>query len=315
MKTRRLRLEPLEKRIALDGNVLATVDGGNLVVEGDHLGNGVEISPGENLWEYRVAGTTLGGTGSPTTVNGSASPVLLYGVTGDIDIRTNRGDDHVWLHGDGVQVIDPLVVFDDLLVQTGAGDDTLLVEHFVQVYDDFRASSSMGQDSIEASHLMVGGRLGFSTYSALEPLNGMDSIRALQVYVKDDVHIRTSRLNDTVELTYVTMGEDLFVDTHAGNDTVDLIVNVNDQTEIMTGSGADEVEIWYSDFGLSTEHKLDLTVDLGDGDDVFGMFASTVHGIVHLKGGAGHDEANDNIATDNVFGQLWMFGFEALYTP
>jgi len=86
---RQCAVESLENRALLAGNVTAIVDDGSLVVRGDVAGNGVAIHQ-TDIGRYVVTGFDLGGA---TTVNGSSSPQIFNGVTADIVVDLQGGDD------------------------------------------------------------------------------------------------------------------------------------------------------------------------------------------------------------------------------
>lgn len=97
---RLLRIESLETRNLLAGNVTTSVTGaGDLQIIGDVLGNEVHIDQiGLAAGEYRITGV-----GSPaTTVDGSTSPVVVTGVTRDLQFELDDGIDVVHVIGSDV---------------------------------------------------------------------------------------------------------------------------------------------------------------------------------------------------------------------
>src|SRR5262245_15342838 len=94
---RPLEVEKLEDRCLMAGNVTAALVGGVLQVRGDDVANAVDIT--NNLvGDYVLTGQT-GGTGGPTTVNGSSGPVTIPGsVSVPLDIQMGNGNDEVALH-------------------------------------------------------------------------------------------------------------------------------------------------------------------------------------------------------------------------
>src|SRR5262249_14916053 len=83
---RTLHVEQLEGRAMLAGNVTASVSGGNLIIRGDNVDNGVVISqtdPGT----YLVTGIDT--AGGPTTINGNTDATFT-GVTGSFDIDLKK---------------------------------------------------------------------------------------------------------------------------------------------------------------------------------------------------------------------------------
>ncbi len=86
---RKMFLEGLENRTMLAGNVTAFVDDGDLIVRGNAANNGVAIHQ-TGAGEYVVSGFALNGA---TKVNGGSNPVVLSGVTGDVIVDLQAGDD------------------------------------------------------------------------------------------------------------------------------------------------------------------------------------------------------------------------------
>lgn len=87
---RRLNVEGLEKRAMLAGNVSVVVDGGDLIITGDGAANGVALRQ-IDTGRYAVTGFSIGA--GNTTVNGGTNAVVVNGVTGDIEVDLNAGDD------------------------------------------------------------------------------------------------------------------------------------------------------------------------------------------------------------------------------
>jgi hypothetical protein len=124
--------EPLESRQLLAGNVTAVLDGGDLDIRGDNLGNRIsvtQIGPGT----YRV-------TGIGTTVNGGAGPVDIAGVTDDVDIRLGDGDDAVLVFSAEIP--------DELEIRTRGGNDLVTVSS-VSVNGETEVKTKDGIDLLE----------------------------------------------------------------------------------------------------------------------------------------------------------------------
>jgi hypothetical protein len=85
-----LRLEPLEQRLLLDGNVLVTVSGNDVFITGDDLGNAISITQDPSFLII---------SGSATTLNGGAGPINIARPIRNITIVMNDGYDSVSLTG------------------------------------------------------------------------------------------------------------------------------------------------------------------------------------------------------------------------
>jgi hypothetical protein len=91
IRDRRRSFESLESRQVMAGNITAVIDaGGNLVITGDDLENGLYITQSEQ-GEFQILG--LEANGAATTINGSTELITLKNVTGSITIKTGIGND------------------------------------------------------------------------------------------------------------------------------------------------------------------------------------------------------------------------------
>ncbi len=88
------RMEALEPRLLLSGNVEVELKGGALCVTGDDQANDIvieEVVPGGG--RFRVSSGA-----DPTTINGGAGPVELEPVTGGVKAKFGGGDDDVQIN-------------------------------------------------------------------------------------------------------------------------------------------------------------------------------------------------------------------------
>jgi hypothetical protein len=104
--------EQLESRLAMAGNVLAHVSGGNLIVGGDDVGATITVS------QPRPGQFTL--TGNDTTINGSAQPATFTKVTGDLRFNFGAGDDSLQF-----DETSPISVRGNLSINGGKGSNTV----------------------------------------------------------------------------------------------------------------------------------------------------------------------------------------------
>jgi hypothetical protein len=91
-----LAFEKLESKQMLAGDVVVSVVEGNLIIEGDELGNQIAVSSGEGAGAYVIRGlegTTvkLGEDGAPAPETG----LVVEGVRGHVRINLGEGDDAV----------------------------------------------------------------------------------------------------------------------------------------------------------------------------------------------------------------------------
>ncbi|MFN0017563.1 MAG: tandem-95 repeat protein [Pirellulaceae bacterium] len=132
-RRRILGLEHLERREVLAGNVTAALQGGNLFINGDNLGNDITVSRnGFNNIIVRGNGTTVNGQASVTLNNFNRSIIAdlnggddvisfersvdnLFTIWGGLTVRTAGGNDRVNFTDTAVQGL--------LFIDTGSGND------------------------------------------------------------------------------------------------------------------------------------------------------------------------------------------------
>lgn len=173
---RRLEVERLEERCTPAGNVLAFVHHGDLVVQGDALGNEISITSGPVPGAYEVIG--LGGT----TVNGGAG-ALLSGVTDDFRIHLNGGNN--------VLLLFDLIVPDDLRIWTGNGNDVVSLCN-VDVFDDLKIHTHGGADEVGFDDLRV------VDHSYINTGRGNDDLAIINSLFGGRFHLHLGPDNDDV---------------------------------------------------------------------------------------------------------------------
>src|SRR3954469_10539995 len=115
---RRLNLEGLESRALLAGDVTVAVLNGNLSIVGDSAANDITIQEGATANSIVVTG--IGTTGGNTTINGGTNIGTFTGLTRNIPVRMNGGDDTV-------SVLADLAAPGNLSISMGSGDDTVAI--------------------------------------------------------------------------------------------------------------------------------------------------------------------------------------------
>ena len=236
-----LRLEPLEGRLALSGNVTAEVVNGDLVVRGDDLGNSVVV--------LQAAGNKFTVEGVNTTVNGKASKRTFTGVTSDMTVSLGDGNDRLSLGRPPCDLGGR--VSDDLQIDLGGGRDRVEIGGLFSVFDDATIETGTGSDVVVA--------YGFN--------------------VADDLTVRKSQANagdfDTVSLNLVYVGTSagvtgvLTVDLAGGNDVVHLSSLSADQFVVNTRGGRDTVTLQHARWDGTRAS----VIDAGGGTDLV-----TLHG-------------------------------------
>jgi hypothetical protein len=159
-----LRVESLEIRAMMAGDVKVTVSDGVLNIIGDYKANGVEVTQLDN-GNYQVSGITWGG--SATKINGGTSPkeFAAHYVRDDIRADLGAGDDALRIYdlyapddievkvGDGKDIVNIVDVYvkDDVLVDSGKGDDTVTVSDST-IKEILSIKTAAGNDKINVEY-------------------------------------------------------------------------------------------------------------------------------------------------------------------
>jgi len=205
----------------LAGNVSVDVDVDgfsqrHLRIFGDASTNGVsvtQVAPGT----FDVVGVNRSGA---TQVNGSFGVSRFYGVTGQVSVSLDAGNDYLRIGGFDAATRDTLP--GDLLVSGGDGNDTVVVE-WVSFSDPL-------------GHLQVNAH------------SGNDSVTVSQISGLRSMYISTWEGTDVVTVRNTNVTSSLSVDTAAGNDSLTMAAVVTASLSAEMGSGNDSVAITASVF-------------------------------------------------------------------
>lgn len=183
----------------LAGDVTAKISGGDLIIKGDNLANGITIAAGASAGIVVVTGVDAGG--SATNVNGTADgAVTLSGFTGKLKIDMKGGDDNVSITG--------ITVNGKADLKGGGGNDT------------FSISATTFDSSLKTN-------LG----------NGNDTLTLTTDTVTDKTKIEGHEGNDTATITGSTFSE-LNVSLGRGNDSLSISsTTASTETELNGRSG------------------------------------------------------------------------------
>jgi hypothetical protein len=261
---RRLRVERLEHRNLLAGNVLVTVNGGgNLTIRGDAADNQFSVQEtAPDVFTF----TDTDPVGD-TRFNGALGPFVIAGVTGSVRADLQAGNDNIEILG-GTEITG------NLQVKAGAGNDTAIL-----------TGVAIG-----------GGGVDVAGNAVIETGAGNDTVRLIGAFlgggvnVGGDAVIQTGAGNDTVDLASgflsgsVDVGGNLDVHAGQGDDAVTVAeTSVVGNTTIDTSDGLDDVNIDFVTAGGN------LTVRLGHQDDNLRFHSSNVTAAVALNASLGHD--------------------------
>lgn len=189
--------EVLEERTMLAGDVAAIVADGVLEVEGDQASN--------QLWMQGQGDGVVAVWGDATTVNGNtydrSNPLVLTGVTGDVNVAMGAGHDMVFAYD-----IDAPADFN---IDAGRGRNEVYVDRG-SVSGAMSLDGGIGRDDFYVENVHVGQKLSLLTRGG-----------------SDDVHVSN------------TNSRYFFVHTARGNDNVYLNdINVRKVGRLIGGKGA-----------------------------------------------------------------------------
>jgi hypothetical protein len=293
---RSLALEKLESKAMLAGDVVVNVVEGNLIIQGDELGNQIAVSSGDAAGTYLIRGldgTTvkLGEDGEPAPETG----LVVEGVRRHVRISLGDGDDSVTVadarfrHG--------------LSIATGAGADSVSIgasdetpapalgaaatDANVSVRGSLLVRTGADNDTVNVGSAHVGGLLGISTDGGDDTVQLGGEAPSPEGLAATDVALASSATLRAVLGVDVLLGEG--DDDAVLRDVAALHVGVG------AGAGADEV-------GLVGVRSLFVGVRGGDGDGADVVSLNDVHSHLASVGtGEGADRVN---VTSSKFGVL-----------
>ena len=244
-----LKLEPLEQRMLLSGNVVVSVFHGDLLVKGDNAGNSIVLDQsGLATGQIRV---TSGA--SVTTINGAAGPTVFSGVTKDVRFEMG-GNDTVELNSVSVPR--------NLLFRDGKGTDTLTTDSST-IAGKMRIATKQGELDYSDSastvdrNLTIANRRGGSTVQLDSTSVGRrlwikeakdtsaDSITLDGVHVDRRTHIHTGTAGDSVTVQDSSVFDKKFyLSTGLGDDVATLMSSTFDgPLAVFMGGGNDTADV------------------------------------------------------------------------
>jgi hypothetical protein len=269
-RTTQLRIEALESRAMMAGNVTAAVVGGNLLIRGDNQFNDIAITAGPNPGDFLITGN------NGTTVNGSSAPITESGVTRNVMIAFKKA-------GCTLKIGD-------------SQDQTLSIPGQLAI------GAGSGNNTIDLENLQIGGNLNVGLGNGQNTLT-VDSVTARAAL------IGAGSGGDTVTISNTTVTKEFLVGTGNGSDTVTITGPGADAVmarslSVLTGGGSDVVNL------ADVDIRRGLLVNLGRGDDTLNLNGgNTVGGMAVLLGGPGDDDLAVN-AAPNSFHNMAIVGFE-----
>jgi hypothetical protein len=267
-----LGFEALERKQPLAGDVVVSLVGGNLVIEGDEAGNQIAISSGEEPGSFVIQG--LEGTvvtladAEPGDPPAPETGLVVEGVRGHVRVGLGDGDDTVAVHDAQFRR--------GLTINTGAGADEVRIGA-AEDADPMDPAAEVEDDA--------------------------------NVEVRGSLLISTGEDGDTVNVASASVGGLLTIATDGGDDTVNLGVEVAEEGSVTAAVGEDatlraklSVSVLLGDgvdavFANDVATRGILGIGGGDGADSVELHDSNA-GFVGIRGGG--DDAVDSVALSGL---------------
>lgn len=247
-KTLRLGVESLEDRRLLAGNITATFIGGNLVLRGDAADNAVIVS---QTAANKISVLGKSDSGSATTINGLAGPVIFTGTLNSIDADLAGGNDQ-------------------FLVGNNSADANKLNDEILFG----RAGSFSGLASartIVNNNIIVRGGDGFDSIAILADVGG-------------GIFVNLGANNDGVGVQGSVVKGSIVLEGGAGDPSTFLVRNtaVTNQIVVNGSQGANRVVV-----GASS--AAGVTINTGEANDAIEVSSSNVVNSVIVNALGGND--------------------------
>jgi hypothetical protein len=322
---RSLRIESLEQKQLLAGDVVVNVVNGVLTLEGDELGNQVVVSSGEDPGSFVIRG--LDGT---QLVEGDAEPVtelvvesVRHGlranlgegddvlrvenatIRGNVAINTGAGDDRVVMGIPPATTDETLVAVEEavddanvklgqnLIINTGEGNDTVAIDDTV-ARGALHVSAGAGDDIV---------RLGRPDETPAEDGDDAEPERP-DVSFGRGVHVGLGEGDDSLVANDLRAGGlGLHVNGGAGADTIRIVGVHSPVIDIIGGRGDDADEVSIQDSATRL-----LFVALGGGDDTLSLGGVNAQ-LALLSGGLGEADTL-TLLGENMIRHRRVAGFE-----
>lgn len=298
MSRRPLRIESLERRMLMAGDVSVLIRSGDLVITGD-------VNLGDVAESIRIEhdGTNYSVTGlSGTTINGAGSPFQSAAVTRDIIVDLRTGNDSVEVKGLAVE--NRLRVPRNLTVRGGTGDDTIRVEN-VEVVGVLNVDGAAGANTIDVKGsrltrdaVLRGGadtdtitidQSQFLGKLTVDPLAGTNTIDVKNSSsVAKDALIRGGINVDSIAVDGSSFSGKLTVDGLAGENTIAVRGGSAVARDVLLKGGVEDDVITVESSGFSGK----LTIDSGAGLDDLTIKDSDVTRDVSVKSLSGNTEVS-----------------------
>lgn len=258
MRQRKLRLEHLETRALLAGNISVDVAGGNLLIRGDNGANQVAVLQLDD-GAYAVVGF------NGTEVEGEAEPFIVEGITGNIDIDLKKGND---LLGVGNEVSGLIALAQDLGFGGALGDAVALEADLLALLEDAEAPARLEVPR----HLLV--RAG----------DGRDGV-GVSADIGRGVNVNLGSGNNTFALVGSTVEDNVIVRAGSGADHLLVLGSqIDGVLDANLGNGQNLVEIFGSSIGKTA------VLITGKHRDIIAIVDSSIDDHLIVRTGSGRDD-------------------------
>jgi hypothetical protein len=253
IQSSRLSFEHLEPKQMLAGDVTVSVVEGNLIIQGDELGNQIAITAGEQPGQYVVQG--LEGTMMHLVTSIDPLPtsrIAVEGVRHNVRIGMGAGDDSVMIHDAGFR--------GNVGIGTNGGNDVVRIGVRPELPTPTPAAAR-----VQPSNVL--------TVELPRP----------SVAIRGNLTIVTGEQDDWVQIPRAAVAGRLHVSTGVGNDRVNLGPRMDEPGLAIVA--ADTISVM-----PSVAISGGITADLGTGTD--GFVARGVRSPLGISvlGGEGRDE-------------------------
>jgi hypothetical protein len=311
-RSRRLKIECLERRSLLAGNITASVVDGVLQITGDNQNNDLEITQTEFNSGGEWNGVTLNLRGRnaagdiTTTINGGIGGAFA-GVKNGVVISLNKGDDYLQVRKDSSNRTPNLP--GQVSISGGHGADDLRI--YARNHNSLTVHAGWGEDEVLISGSTVN-RLTVHTNSQATDIHPDELVTLRGVEASQAVNVVGGAGDDLIEFenrcvfdgsVTIQLGEGenhVFFSAHAQNEDPTLngtfrVVGGSDRDHI-SGAGrflgnVDVDTAGGKDFVLYVGTTSTNTIDIstGAGDDRV-VLRGNNFGSGVVDGGSGHDE-------------------------
>lgn len=296
---RSLRLQPLESRNPLAGNIIGNLVGTTLALGGDAADNQLTVT---EVAPNQIQVTGLMGT----TINGAPSQLFASNLIESVIIRTGEGEDQVKV--ENLSLSDTPNGY--LGIFTSRDNDTVALLN-VTTTQQIRIDAGLEDDRISARQTSTNGlfqvngdrgddhvRLSWVKAKDLkvDTHDGVDRVSIYRAKALNDIAVNTAQDTDYIRLSRMKAGNDIVVRSGDGNDVLSTYGMKAGQDVIVKTSSGDDLAWMYR-----TTAGRNVVVAMDDGNDRLIMRDTNAVDNFFMELGIGDDKARVRNATVGDF--------------